>query len=263
METPKVKNYMSRKPTLVNPATSLSELKKIMMETKHDGFPVIANGNLVGIVTMRDLVFKGKGKTVRDVMSSEVIVTFPDTNLTDAARVMFRRGYTRLPVVDEKQKVIGIVTSIDVIRSHIERVTPGKVKKLTDSYEKLYGLKTDVILGVVRIDDLVPTQPKVMPGEFAGREYELKRGLAEPIVIVKVGTRKILIDGHHRARAADGMGIKELDAYIILMSKDIELGIEKTARDQGLKSVKDIKIVEENDRGIVGVIRGDEKIYSG
>jgi IMP dehydrogenase len=234
-----------------------------MKKSNHDGFPVIANGNLVGIVTTRDLVFKGRGKNVKDVMTNEVIVTFPDTNLTDAARVMFRRGYSRLPVVDKDQKVIGIVTVIDVIRSHIERVTPGKIKKLTDSYEKLYGIKTDVRLGVVRIDELIPTQPRVMPGEFEGREYELKRGLAEPILVVKVGDRKILVDGHHRALAADGLGMYELDAYIITMSKDTELGIEKTAREQGLKSVKDIKIVKDLDRGIVGVIIGDETIYSG
>jgi IMP dehydrogenase len=189
-------------------------------------------------------------------MTKEVVVTFPETNLTDVTRVMFRRGLSKLPVIDENRKLVGIVTTTDVIRSHIERVTPTKLKKLTETLERLYPIKTIVRLGRVPISELVPTQSIIKPDEFIGRKYEIKQGLAEPIVIIKSGERLILVDGHHRALAALKMGIEEMDAYIVVLSKDIELGLEKTAKVMGLRSVGDIKIVEESEKGIAEVIGG-------
>jgi IMP dehydrogenase len=183
-----------------------------------------------------------------------VVVTYPESNLTDVARVMFRRGLSKLPVVDESKKLVGIVTTTDVIRSHIERVTPTKLRKLTETLEKLYSIKTRVRLGRVSISELMPTQNNILPDEFTGRKYEIKRGLAEPIVVIKSGERLILVDGHHRALAALKMGIEEMDAYIVLLSKDIELGLEKTARVMGLRSIEDIKIVEESEKGIAEVV---------
>ena len=102
----------------------------------------------------------------------------------------------------------------------------------------------------------MPTQNNIQPDEFTGRKYEIKRGLAEPIVVIKSGERLILVDGHHRSLAALKMGIVEIDAYIIVLSKDIELGLEKTARAMGLKSIEDIKIIEESEKGIAEVIGG-------
>ncbi|NOZ76818.1 MAG: CBS domain-containing protein [Euryarchaeota archaeon] len=254
MENTKVKTYMSRNVTSVDPDMSIEELKNIMRETNHDGFPVIKDGRLMGMVTARDLVLREQDTKVKNVMTKKVMVTFPDTNLTDAARVMFRKGFSRLPVVDKEGRVIGIVTNTDVIRSHIERVTPGKVRKLTESLESLYGIRTIVRMGTVRIDDLIPTQGKVMPDEFRGREYEIKRGLAEPIVVIKTGERLVLVDGHHRTLAARSLGLEEINAYIIVLSRDIELGLERTARQMGLHTIDDIKIVKEVDTGIVGII---------
>lgn len=250
----KVKNYMSPNVITVSPKQTIEEVFKIMQETTHDGFPVVEGGNLIGIVTSRDIILRRGGKKVREVMSKDVVVTFPETNLIDAARVMFRRGFSRLPVVDENKKLVGIITNTDVIRSHIERATPDKVRKLTESLEKLYSVKTIVRLAKVKISELLPTQNRIQPDEFRGREYELKRGLAEPIVVIKSGERMVLVDGHHRALAAMKMGVEEISAYVIVLSKDIELGLEKTARAMGLKSIGDIKMGEDAERGITEII---------
>ena len=68
----------------------------------------------------------------------------------------------------------------------------------------------------------------------------------------------ILVDGHHRALAALKIGIEDIDAYIIVLSRDIELGLEKTAKSMGLKSIYDIEIVKDVDIGIVDIIRGED-----
>lgn len=253
----RVKDYMSTNVMTVGPHDALGDITDLIRRTYHDCFPVVENGDIVGIITSWDVIQRRRSRKVKDIMTKDVVATFPDTNLTDVARVMFRRGLSKLPVIDEDRKLVGIVTTTDVIRSHIERVTPTKLKKLTETLEKLYPIKTSVRLGKVSLPELMPTQSNVQPGEFTGRKYEIKRGLAEPIVVIKTGERLILVDGHHRSLAALKMGIEEMDAYIILLSKDIELGLEKTARTMGLRSIEDIKIVEESEKGIVEVI-GDK-----
>lgn len=250
----RVKNYMSTHVMTVGPEDSLGDITDMIRKTYHDCFPVVENGNIVGIITSWDIIQRRRSRKVRDIMTKEVVVTYPGTNLTDVARVMFRRGLSKLPVIDENSKLVGIVTTTDIIRSHIERVTPTKLRKLTETLEKLHSIKTSVRLGRVSISELMPTQSNIQPGEFTGRKYEIKQGLAEPIVVIKSGERLILVDGHHRALAALKMGIKEIDAYIVLLSKDIELGLEKTARTMGLRSIEDIKIVEESEKGIVEVV---------
>jgi IMP dehydrogenase len=255
MKNAKVKDYMSESVITVRPDQKIKDVLKIMWETNHDGFPVVEGGNLVGIITSRDIL-RGLGATwVEEVMSREVMVTFPETNLVDAARVLFRKGFSRLPVVDDERKLVGIITNTDVIRSHIERATPGKVKKLTESLEKLYSIETRVERVKVDIDKLLPTQNRIHPDEYQGREYELKRGLAEPIIVIKVGERHILVDGHHRALAATKLKMQRIDAYVIHLSKDIELGLEKTARAMGLHSLKDIRVAEDSERGIAEIVR--------
>jgi|Deesub1362A_J573_1020465.scaffolds.fasta_scaffold00005_348 IMP dehydrogenase len=250
----KVSDYMSKYVVTVAPDQTLEEVARLMRKSRHDGFPVVKNGNIVGIVTSRDLILRRKGKKVRDVMTKKVIVTYPNTHVTDAARVMFREGLSKLPVINEERKLVGIFTNMDVIRSHIERVTPDKVRKVRETLESLYSVRTVVRLTKVKISELIPTQNKVQPEEFRGREYEMKRGLAEPIVVVRTGDRNILVDGHHRVLAAMELGMDEIDAFVIALSKNIELGLERTAKSMGLRSIKDIKISKEADRGIVEVI---------
>lgn len=254
----KVKDYMSRDIVTVTPEQSIDDVAELIKKSRHDGFPVVKNGKIVGIITATDLIF-GK-KLVRDAMSKRVVVTYPETKLMDAARVMFREGYSRLPVIDDRKRVIGIITNMDVLRSQIERATPEKVEKLKGYFEKIYGIKSIIEIKNIEISDLRPTQNRIMLDELRGREYELKRGLAEPIVVVEVDKRKLLVDGHHRVLAAMNLGIKELRAYVIKIDRDIKLGIEKTADVLGLRSFKDIKIDESAFKGIAEVVEYEDTV---
>ena len=165
-------------------------------------------------------------------------------DLRDAARVMFRTGHSKLPVVDEKDRLVGIISNADVIRSQIERVDPDKVYKLKRTIEKVHGVRVYVERGKVLVDKLIPTQTKIYADELRGRMYELKRGLAEPVVVIVKNDNFYLVDGHHRVVAAKSLGIKELDAYLLKVPTTIELGIEKLVRKKKLKSVEDIEIIE-------------------
>ncbi|HEY4102069.1 MAG TPA: chloride channel protein [Gemmatimonadales bacterium] len=92
----------------------------------HQGFPVIdPSGNLVGVVTRRDLKVEHADDTlVGDLVKRAAAVIYSDQSLRDAADVMVRAGVGRLPVVsrDAPFTVVGIITRSDLLRAHAPRL---------------------------------------------------------------------------------------------------------------------------------------------
>jgi IMP dehydrogenase len=88
--------------------------------------------------------------------------------------------------------------------------------------------------------------------ELDGRGYEIQKGLAEPLIVVRRRGRLLVVDGHHRAVAANRMKVPMLDAYILDIDSDVELGIEKTARNMRLWSLDNVRIMDESKHSILG-----------
>ncbi len=242
----KVSEYMTRNVYTLKPDDTVRDAIELIKKTGHDSFPVVDDEmRVIGYVSAIDILDKHPDVRIGDVMSKELYVAREFMDLRDAARVMFRTGHSKLPVVDENNRLVGIISNADVIRSQIEKVDPAKVEKLKKTIERVHGIKAEVKRGKVEIARLIPTQSKVYADELRGRIHELKRGLAEPIVVIQKDSRLFLVDGHHRVVAALRLGVKELDAYIIAVPSSVELGIEKLAKKRGLKSVKDIEIIED------------------
>jgi len=140
--------------------------------------------------------------------------------------------------------LVGIISNSDILRSHIERATPRKVEMVKDLIESEHGVKVNVKRYLVPIDKLHPTQNKIYADELQGREYELRRGLAEPLIVIKKKNYFVLVDGHHRAIAAKNLEIRELMTHVLEMDKNIELGMEKSARKKGLLGINDIEVMD-------------------
>lgn len=241
---PKVKDYMTQEVDTVSPENSVKNVIDLIRKTGHDGFPVVEDGKVTGYVSAASLLEKELGEKISRVMSRDVLVADTDMDMNDVARVIFRSGKSKLPVVDQSGHLRGIITNSDVIRSHIERTSPQKVWTLKKTLETIHNIHVDVVRETVNIDELVPTQPKVYADELDGRIYELRKGLAEPIVVIKKTNKLILVDGHHRVIAAKKLGIKSMDAYVIPLSDEVHLGMEKTAASAGLHTLSDIKILD-------------------
>lgn len=249
-----VKDYMTKNVISVTPETPTEDVIRIMKESDHNSYPVVdSNNKLVGMVTAFDILLKGWADYVNDLMSTDLVVANENISINDASRVMFRRGISRLPVINEKGELKGIITNTDMVRSHIERSTPNKVDYFKSTLEQLYGIKTSVEHIAVNTDKLRPTQDRVYADELEGRSYELKRGLAEPAIVVKTGNRWILVDGHHRAVAAKNLGCKTIDAYVINIKDDIKLGMEKTADESGIKTFEDINIIDDDQHPLIAI----------
>ncbi len=244
MDKKKVRDYMTYDVVTVDINGTIREVMEKIQKTGHDGFPVVQGSQVVGYVAARDLLFQSTSTSIRDVMSDNLIVADPDMSINDAARVIFRSGIQKLPVVDEQNRLLGIISNTDVIRSQIEHVSPEKVFNFITTLKTLHGISPELKREVVPIDELLPTQSRIYEDELEGRMYEIKKGLAEPLIVVRRPGKLILVDGHHRAIAAKKMGIKSLDAYVIEVNEDIELGMERTARAMNLRSLDDIQVLD-------------------
>ena len=248
-----VKDYMTKNVISVSPNTLTEEVIELMRESNHNSYPVVENDKVVGMVTAFDIVSKPWADTVKGIMSTKLVVAIQELSINDASRVMFRRGISRMPVVNTDGELVGIITNTDMVRSHIERSTPNKVEYFRNTMEQLYGIKTTLKHMDVETDKLRPTQDRVYADELEGRAYELEKGLAEPAIVVKTGDRWILVDGHHRAVASKQKGYKTVDSYVVDLGKDIRLGMEKTADKTGIKTFDDIEIIDDDKHPLIAL----------
>jgi IMP dehydrogenase len=244
MDKKRVRDYMTADVDTINTAQTARDVIMAIKTTSHDGFPIVDGNVVVGYISARDLLFVHPDTPVREIMSHHLIVADPDMAISDVARVIIRSGIQKLPVVNDKNELLGIISNTDVVRSQIEHVSPEKVYKLMDTLERLHGIKPHLSRGPIMVSTLLPTQSRIYMDELEGRIYEIKKGLAEPVIVIKKPNQNILVDGHHRAVAASRLGIKILDAYLIEIMEDIELGLERTARTMDLKTINDIQIMD-------------------
>jgi IMP dehydrogenase len=248
-DKPVVEDYMTRDVATVSPDDTVQDVAERITQSEHNGFPVCEGRHVEGFVSARDLLLADSDELVFKVMTEDLVVAHPEMDVTDAARVILRSGIQKLPVVDDAGNLVGIISNSDVIRSQIERATPEKVGKLKRTLETIHGVDATEERRTVDLSELVPTQGKVYADELEGRSYELEHGLAEPLVVIDNGSTGddgslLLADGHHRVMAAERSGIEDMDAYVIVLDRAVELGMSRTAEKEGLDSIEDISVVD-------------------
>lgn len=244
VKKPLVKDYMTREVVTLHPDITVRDAIERVVREGHVGLPVAEGQRLLGFLTPKELLrnVNTPDKKVRQIIAQGTVVAHPEMDIDDAARILFRMGVKELPVVDDQGTMVGIVSTTDIIRSHIERVTPRKMLKLKETLESLYGIQIEIAREFVPIANLLPTQKRIYADELQGRKREIQRGLAEPIMVIEKKPQPILVDGHHRVMAARQLGIEKLEAYVLKLDKDIELGLERNARASGLNSLADIDV---------------------
>ena len=116
----RAENGMIYDPITIKRGSTIGKALDIMKEYHIGGIPVVDDeGRLVGIVTNRDLRFQEHlNQKVDDVMTSEnLIVTHQQTDLEQAAKILMRHRIEKLPVVDENNKLIGLITYKDITKA--------------------------------------------------------------------------------------------------------------------------------------------------
>ena len=117
--TPRVREIMDRNVPSIGEDEEIRTAAKGLLRGETNHLPVLnAEGRLVGIVTTYDVskavVSPKEGTKVRDIMTRKVIRTTPDEAVDIAALKLERNNISALPVVDENERLLGMLTAIDL-----------------------------------------------------------------------------------------------------------------------------------------------------
>jgi CBS domain-containing protein len=117
----KVSDIMHRGVKWVTPETPVVELAKRMLDEDVGAIPVRHEGEIIGIVTDRDITLRAvaSGRDLsslmaRDVMTRDVNWCHDSENVKDAVELMERKHIRRLPVLDDRDRLVGMLSLGDI-----------------------------------------------------------------------------------------------------------------------------------------------------
>jgi CBS domain-containing protein len=121
-----VRDVMTTNVVTVTPEDTVDEAARLLQFHDVSGLPVCDDGRrVVGVVSEADLIGKS-GSTVGDVMTAPAVTVRETTGLEHVAELLTQQRIRRLPVVDGKGNVVGVVSRRDVLRwaaSHVPEVS--------------------------------------------------------------------------------------------------------------------------------------------
>jgi IMP dehydrogenase len=249
-------------PICIEPGRKLSDVQDIMRKNRISGVPVVKDGNLVGIITNRDLRFETNfDQPVEAVMTKENLATARmGITLEESKAILHERRIEKLLVVDHDGKLIGLITIKDI----------EKIKKYPDSCKDELGrLRVGAAVGVGqeaegRIERLIAANVDVVVIDTAHGHSE---GVLQTVqntkkkypdleliagnVATKEGTRSLINGGVNgvkvgvgpgsicTTRIVAGIGVPQMTAIMDCAEEAMKAGIPVIA-DGGIKYSGDI-----------------------
>jgi len=129
-------DVMSNDPLTVSPSDTVGKAEDLMYENHYRQLPVVENKQLIGIVSDRDirsflaqsslLEPEERARALRtkvtNIMTSKPLTVSPDDDLREAVELLIEEKIGSIPVMDESQGLVGIVTYVDVLRFLLNRL---------------------------------------------------------------------------------------------------------------------------------------------
>ena len=117
MATPKVKDFMTKDPVFLYVPGNRKEAMRIFVKQTVSGIPVLREDDdkLVGIITRKDVFDKPHEDQLAMIMHKDPVSVHDDDPHGKAAKLMIDTGVHRLPVLDAKEKLVGIISPIDML----------------------------------------------------------------------------------------------------------------------------------------------------
>ena len=177
-----VSDVMTQQVVTVTPETSFKDAVRLLRRRRVSGMPVVElTGVLVGIVSETDLLnkvekraadsyvlesrrqrldrAKAAGLKVGDVMTREVVTIRADHPVALAARELHIQGFKRFPVVDERGKLVGIVTRSDLLKVFLR--TDRDIERDVREAIRDRGIRASVSRGIVTLAGSVEAKSRV------------------------------------------------------------------------------------------------------
>ena len=132
----KVVDVMTKNPLVMTPAETIGQADELMTENRIRQLPVVDEGALLGIITDRDIRSflaqsalvepeeraKVLRTNVREIMTAEPLTLAPDDDLREAIELLIEEKIGGIPVVDQAEGLVGIITYVDVLRCFLNRL---------------------------------------------------------------------------------------------------------------------------------------------
>jgi IMP dehydrogenase len=110
-------SVMIEQPYTIKPDLTVAEAKKAMAEFSVSGLLVEEGGKLLGIITRRDITFEKNNKLkVSELMTKDVITAKTGTTIDQAKEILHNKRIEKLPVIDDKKHIVGLITSKDILK---------------------------------------------------------------------------------------------------------------------------------------------------
>jgi acetoin utilization protein AcuB len=203
-----VKGWMTSDVVTVDEETSMMKASQIMKENNIRRLPVMRKGKLVGMVTDRDIKEASPSKAttldvhelyyllselkLKDIMRKNLITVGPEETVEKAAVKMLEHRISGLPVVNDKGKVVGVITQGDVFKVLVSLTgiyrggiqfafnledRPGSIKEVADVIRKHGGRMVSILTSYdmceencrhvyIRIKDLADDKLKALTEEL-------------------------------------------------------------------------------------------------
>ena len=130
----KVVEVMTRNPLSMTPSETVGQADELMAENRIRQLPVVDGSTLVGIITDRDirsfldggslLVPDARARAlatqIKEVMSTDPLTLSPDDDLQEALELLIEEKIGGIPVMDQSEGLVGIVTYVDVLRCFLD-----------------------------------------------------------------------------------------------------------------------------------------------
>jgi CBS domain-containing protein len=200
----RVKDLMTTDVLTVRPSTLLKDAAALLAERRISGLPVVDDeGRVLGVLSEGDILYKETGakdkpglidrllsvppvgvdlklaaKTVGEAMTTPALTIRPRRPVTEAASVMIEEGVNRLPVIDDEERLIGIITRADLVRAFVRSDAEIEHEIRDDVFHRTLWLEPDTLQievkeGEVRLSgevetrtdaELIPTFVQRVPG---------------------------------------------------------------------------------------------------
>lgn len=130
----KVVEVMTKNPLSMTPSETVGQADELMAENRIRQLPVVDGSALVGIITDRDirsfldggslLVPDARARAlatqIKEVMSTDPLTLSPDDDLQEALELLIEEKIGGIPVMDQAEGLVGIVTYVDVLRCFLD-----------------------------------------------------------------------------------------------------------------------------------------------
>lgn len=145
------KDIMNTEVITIGKDASIDQLSQLLLEKRISGVPVMEEGKMIGIVTEGDIIMqdtdlhfpryfrlldsiiyleslskfkqnlkKHLATRVEDIMRTKVIWVDENTKVSEIANIMTQKNINRVPVLDKEEKLVGIITRADIVKSMSE-----------------------------------------------------------------------------------------------------------------------------------------------